>query len=226
MSARAIVVDVEGTTTPIRFVKDVLFPDSAERMASFIAQHGAETEVRAALHALLTEAGEPGASDQRAVELARSWIAEDRKVGPLKALQGMIWEEGYRAGRFRGPLYPDVVPRLTRWSVAGARLAVYSSGSVRAQQLLFAHSTSGDVTGLFDRFFDTGVGGKKSAASYEAIARALGLAPREVLFLSDAPEELDAAAAAGMRVVGLAREGAPPEGSPHAWAHSFDEVTP
>ena len=151
------------------------------------------------------------------------WIDEDRKVGPLKALQGLLWEEGYRNGEIVTPLYPDVPGALRRFRDAGKRLFVYSSGSVHAQKLLFAHTEAGDLTPLFEGYFDTTTGPKTEAASYAAIARAIGLFPQEIVFLSDTKAELNAACSAGVLTVQLAREGAPPFGD-HLVAASFDAI--
>ena len=139
------------------------------------------------------------------VETLQGWIDQDRKHTALKALQGLVWEAGYADGDFTAPLYPDVAPALRDWHVAGHRLAVYSSGSVPAQKLLFAHTDSGDLTALFAAYFDTEVGGKREAGSYRAIGERLGSDAGDILFLSDVVEELDAAREAGMRTVLLDR---------------------
>lgn len=193
---KVVLLDIEGTTTSIAFVKDRLFPFAAEALDGFLAAHGARPEVAAIL------AEVPGPDKSATV---RGWMAVDAKVTPLKALQGLIWAEGYADGRIKGHLWPDVADALRAWHAAGVRLAIYSSGSEAAQRDLFGHSEAGDLTPLFQGFFDTRVGGKREAASYGAIAAALGVAPGEVLFLSDIAEELDAAAAAGMRVCQLVR---------------------
>ena len=152
-------------------------------------------------------------------------MAADAKVTPLKALQGLIWRQGYADGRLKGHLWPDVAGCLRAWAAGGIRLAVYSSGSEEAQRLIFGHSVAGDLVPLFSGFFDTRVGGKRERASYDAIAGALGVAPGEVLFLSDVAEELDAAGAAGMRGCQLVR---PEDGTlaagRHPEARDFPEV--
>lgn len=199
---RAILTDIEGTTTAIAFVKDTLFPFAAEALEGFLAARGASPEVAAILDEVRALA--PG---EDPVAALRDWMATDAKVTPLKALQGLLWDQGYADGRLQGHLWPDVAPCLSAWASAGLRLAVYSSGSVAAQKLLFGHSAAGDLTPLFEAFFDTRVGGKREAGSYAAIAAALALPPGQVLFLSDVAEELDAAAAAGMRGCQLVRPG-------------------
>ena len=198
MTIRAIVTDIEGTTSAIAFVKDTLFPFALAALDGFLDAHGAEPAVAS----IMAEVPGP---DARAT--LRGWMAEDVKATPLKALQGLIWRAGFEDGRLRGHLWPDVAPCLRAWHTAGLRLAVYSSGSVDAQRLLFRHSLAGDLEPLFGGFFDTRMGHKREAASYTAIAAALGDAPGEVLFLSDVAEELDAARAAGLQTCQLVRAG-------------------
>ena len=189
----AIVTDIEGTTTPIAFVRDVLFPYARANLESFLAGHGHDPAVAEALR----EAAH--LAEGRPVQHALlAWMDADAKVTPLKTLQGLIWNEGYRNGHLQGVLYPDVPPVLRRWHAAGIRLYVYSSGSETAQKLLFEHSEAGNLAALFSGFFDTRVGPKRAPESYAAIARAIGLPAGECLFLSDIGQELDAAAAFGM----------------------------
>ena len=197
----AILTDIEGTTSSIAFVKDTLFPFARRALDGFLANHGDTPEV-AAILADARRLAEPGEDAPAAL---RRWMDEDAKVTPLKALQGLIWRQGYLDGRLRGHLWPDVAPSLRAWSRAGIGLHVYSSGSVDAQKLLFGHSEAGDLSPLFGGFFDTRVGGKREAASYSAIARGLHLSPSEILFLSDVAEELDAAATAGLATCQLVR---------------------
>lgn len=220
---RAIVTDIEGTTGSIRFVHDVLFPYARERLAAFIAQHANEPVVAEQLATVRDMAGEPEADQARLAEILEGWIDADRKATPLKALQGMIWESGYRQGDFTGHVYPDVVERLNAWHMAGIALYVYSSGSVQAQKLLFAHSDAGDLTPLFSGYFDTNTGAKGATESYRRIAAKLGVAESEILFLSDVVAELDAAAAAGLHTTQLVRESGMVTGN-HPVAASFDAV--
>ena len=196
MTPSAVLLDIEGTTTSIAFVKDRLFPFAAEALDEFLVTHGTAPAVAAIL------AEVPG--DDPAATL-RGWMAADAKVTPLKALQGLIWHQGYADGRLRGHLWPDVAACLRGWAAAGVTLAIYSSGSVAAQRDLFGHSEAGDLVPLFAGFFDTRIGGKREAPSYTAIATALGLPPGEILFLSDVAEELDAAVAAGLQACQLVR---------------------
>jgi len=206
---RAIVTDIEGTTTPIVFVHQVLFPYARERLAAFIAAHGNEAEVVSVLTEARDLGGMPGASNDETVALLLAWIDEDRKAGPLKLLQGMIWRQGYEAGVLKGPVYPDAAAMLLRWRERGLRLFVYSSGSEEAQKLIFGYSDQGDLTPLFDGFFDTRIGAKTATASYRAIAQAAGMPAAGMLFLSDHAGEIAAARAAGMPAVRIDREAAP-----------------
>lgn len=192
----AVLLDIEGTTTPIRFVHNTLFPYARAGLAGLLATRSQESEVAA----LLAEV--PG-SDKLATLLA--WMDADAKATPLKALQGILWRDGYASGELHGELYPDVAPSLRRWASAGLRLCVYSSGSAEAQRLLFGHSVAGDLVPLFTGFFDTRIGAKREPASYAAIAQGLFLPGAEVLFLSDIEAELDAAMTAGLRTCQLVR---------------------
>ena len=220
MALSCVLTDIEGTTSAIAFVKETLFPFAEAELDAFLDAHEDDAAVAPILAEVRTIARE-----QEPRSTLRIWMAEDAKVTPLKALQGQIWRAGYLDGRLKGHLWPDVAPCLRAWAAAGLRLAVYSSGSVEAQRLLFGHSEAGDLTPLFSDFFDTRVGGKREAASYTAIAHALRLPPDEILFLSDVAEELDAAAAAGLQCCQLVRagDGTQPSGR-HREAADFPEV--
>ena len=163
-------------------------------------------------------------SVEQAAEVLERWIAEDRKVTPLKTLQGMIWAQGYAAGELEGHVYADTPPALRRWHGQGLRLYVYSSGSVEAQKLIFGHTQAGDLTPLFSGYFDTRVGGKREADSYRAILASIGMPGDEVLFLSDIGEELDAAREAGMRTVQLLRDGKARPSAAHQHATDFTTI--
>jgi enolase-phosphatase E1 len=210
---RAIVTDIEGTTSAISFVKDVLFPYADARLDAYVADHRAEPVVAHAMRQAAAEAGEPDAGYPRILEILHAWIAEDRKATPLKTLQGLMWAEGYDAGELIGHVYPDVPPVLQAWDRAGIELYVYSSGSVTAQNVLFAHTFAGDLTPLFAGNFDTTIGAKREPASYAEIAAETGFAPGEMLFLSDIEEELDAARSAGMLTARLMRPADTPPGA-------------
>jgi enolase-phosphatase E1 len=217
----AIVTDIEGTTTPIAFVRDVLFPYARARLGGFLADHAQDPAIaRIVAEAAALADGEP-------VEQALlRWMDADAKVTPLKTLQGLIWDDGYRRGELKGMIYPDVPPVLRSWHAAGIALYVYSSGSEAAQKLIFGHSDAGDLSLLFSGFFDTRIGAKREPASYAAIAQAIGVAAPHILFLSDIGQELDAAAAAALQTCQLVRAGdgtIPWHG--HRVAHDFPSIS-
>jgi len=195
-----ILTDIEGTTSSISFVRDALFPYARRALPAFVREHGSEPEVRRWLDQVAMENGGV-CTDEMIVETLQGWIDEDRKHTALKALQGLVWEAGYRNADFTAPLYPDASAQLRAWHAAGHPIAVYSSGSVPAQKLLFAHTDAGDLTSLFSGWFDTAMGHKREAESYRRIAQSIGKPAGEIVFLSDVVEELDAAREAGMRTV-------------------------
>ncbi len=221
---RAVLTDIEGTTTSISFVYDVLFPFAAARLDEYCNRSDSEPELAEALARLRQEQNQE-CSEGSLADYVRKLMAEDRKSTGLKLLQGVIWEEGYRTGALRGHVYPDVPGALAAWRAAGVRLRVFSSGSVRAQRLLFGCTDFGDLTPLFEGFHDTTTGPKREATSYAAIAAAFGLPAGGVLYLSDVPEELDAAAAAGLHTAMLVRPGnRPAEPGGHAVYRGFTEL--
>ncbi|MHB8622039.1 MAG: acireductone synthase [Sulfuricaulis sp.] len=219
----AIVTDIEGTTSSLSFVHDVLFPFARERLADFVRRSANDTAVRQRLDEVRQMAGASLSNDAVVTQLLR-WIDEDQKITPLKALQGMIWEQGYKNGDFKGHVYEDAARRLRQWHTAGIRLYVYSSGSVAAQQLLFAHTVYGDLTPLFSGYFDTTTGGKRELTSYRKIAESTHTATSAMLFLSDIREELDAARAAGMKTGWLVRANTVDPQAAHPQIRSFDEI--
>lgn len=221
---RVILTDIEGTTSSISFVHEVLFPYSAKHMAEFVREGEVDNpDVREQLDAVAERSGVAREDIDGLIEVLDTWIREDRKETPLKALQGMLWEQGYQHGAFHGHVYGDAAEYLQRWHDRGLRLFVYSSGSVKAQKLIFGFSEAGDLTPFFSGYFDTRIGGKKEAQSYRNILDELGVAPETVLFLSDVEAELEAAEAAGMRTVWLVREGELPE-TERRVARNFAEV--
>ncbi len=224
---RAIVTDIEGTTSSIDFVKDVLFPYARKHLPAFIVTHADKPEVQHWLHDAAKEAGLVSATQQEMIDLLQRWIDEDRKATSLKALQGMIWEEGYRNGEYRAHVYPEVARKLQEWKAQGMDLYVYSSGSVAAQKLFFGYSEAGDLSRLFSGHFDTETGAKRDADSYRRIADSIGRPVAEILFLSDITAELDAAQSAGMRTIQIAR---PPAQCPSPAAHrcvaDFSAIAP
>jgi len=224
MPIKAILTDIEGTTSAVSFVFDVLFPYAAKHLPDFVREHAGRVDVAAQLDAVRRDSHEPDADVERVVEILLGWIAEDRKATPLKALQGMVWEQGYLAGQLKGHVYPDAVEALKRWHQAGYQLFVYSSGSIQAQRLIFGCSQAGDLTPLFSGYFDTTSGPKREVQSYTNIAQAINIEAGQILFLSDIVEELDAARAAGMATCGLAREGGELAG--HVTVDSFARIDP
>jgi len=220
---QAIVTDIEGTTSSLSFVKDVLFPYARRQIAEFVRRHASNPAVRVQLAAVAEAVGRPLGDDEAVAQLIR-WIDEDRKITPLKALQGLVWEAGYRNGDYQGHVYEDAVRQLRAWKTQGLSLYVYSSGSVLAQKLLFGHTPFGDLNPLFSGYFDTTVGGKRETESYRRIAGEIGLPAEAILFLSDIREELDAAAAAGMRVCWLVRDGELPVNPAYPVARDFSAI--
>lgn len=194
---KAILLDIEGTTAPISFVAEVLFPYAAERLAAFVTANAADPDVAGALKETAELEGR-ALSQAEAIDVLLGWIRADRKATPLKTLQGKIWREGYESGAIRAPVYPDAVAAMRAWKARGLRLDVYSSGSVEAQILLYRYSEAGDLTPLFTDYFDTRTGAKTEASSYAAIAAKVGVAPGEMVFLSDLPREIKPAKAAGV----------------------------
>ena len=223
MPVKAIVTDIEGTTSSLSFVKDVLFPYAREHLADYVRAHAEDPAVKQELAVVSQIAGRALNIDEAIAQLLQ-WIAEDKKITPLKTLQGYIWEDGYRTTNFTGHVYADAVEALKQWHTNGIKLYVYSSGSVHAQKLLFGHSDAGDLTPLFSGYFDTHIGAKVDAASYRAIAEAIKLPPSQVLFLSDIAAELDAAALAGMQTYWLIRDGANPANPNHRIAREFSNI--
>lgn len=219
----AIVTDIEGTTSSIEFVHQVLFPYARKALPDFLRKHQQKPDIARLLRQVGEETGAPADDIEQRIATLLRWIDEDRKATPLKALQGFIWEHGYQRGDFTGHVYDDAVRCLRAWHDAGIALYVYSSGSVKAQQLLFGNSNAGDLRPLFRGYFDTRIGQKREPAAYAAIAQAIALPTGDVLFLSDVPEELAAAAEAGMRTILVARDDNMGSGR-HVCVHDFDGV--
>jgi enolase-phosphatase E1 len=220
---KAIVTDIEGTTSSILFVKDVLFPYARANLANYIQSHADDPQITPLLKDVCKETGLELSIEQVIAQLIQ-WIDEDKKATPLKSLQGLIWEAGYRQGDFKGHLYADAAAKLKTWKEEGLDLYVYSSGSVYAQKLLFGHTEYGDLTPLFSGYFDTHIGGKKEKQSYDTIAEQLDIPANQLLFLSDIKEELDAAKAAGFETIWLVRDGTPDPQAEHRQVDSFDQI--
>ena len=211
-----VLCDIEGTTTDLAFVQKILFPISREKMPSFIRNNWNEPEIRQIAE---TIAKDPEAVIATLVE----WIDADKKDARLKIIQGKIWKESFESGAIRAHVYPDVPAKWNEWKQRGIQIYIFSSGSVEAQRLLFQHSDFGDLTQWIDGYFDTSIGSKKEIDSYRKIVAHLNISPDHVLFLSDIPQELEAAGAAGMQVCQIVRKGSTLE-SPKGIAKSFEEV--
>lgn len=218
---QAVVTDIEGTTSSLAFVKETLFPYARRRLADYVHAHA--LELNAIASQVQAEAGGNPLSTEEMIAVLLRWMDEDRKITPLKSLQGLIWRSGYERGELAGHVYEDAARVLHGWHARGIRIFIYSSGSIEAQQLLFAHSSCGDLTPLIAGYFDTTSGPKTEPHSYEKISRAIGLPPASLLFLSDHAGETAAATAAGFRVVRLERE--PPARARSSAAASFDEIS-
>lgn len=243
-SVSHIVLDIEGTTCPVDFVANTLFPFATAHLKAFVHKHAkeqavadllAETEA-AWLADLNPEAialrqtrppGEKGAKTEQLAEYLNYLIKADRKLPALKELQGMIWAEGYAKGQLVAPLFAEVSSTLAAWREAGIALSVYSSGSITAQKLLYQHSNAGDLCGLFNAWFDTRIGAKTEAQSYLRIADALAIDPETTLFISDSPKELVAASSAGFQVCFSDRDGNPNcDPGPYPSINSLDQLHP
>jgi enolase-phosphatase E1 len=214
---QAVLLDIEGTVTPISFVHEVLFPYARDHVSSYLANHFNQPETQADITKLREEQASdteemrqpPIDSIDTVVTYINHLIDLDRKSPALKSIQGKIWKAGYDDGSLKSPVYSDVVEAFERWREAGISINIFSSGSVLAQQLLFAHTEAGDLTGYIDQYFDTSVGKKIDPQSYATIAANLSLNPPQVLFVSDVVAELDAANSAGMQTRMCVRPGNP-----------------
>ena len=237
-TARALLLDIEGTTTPIEFVHQTLFPFARRQVGEFLQRVNVDDDISALQTEYLADLQSgselpPWQEESRATLLKSAteyvyWLMDrDRKSTALKSLQGKIWEEGYRRGSLRGKVYPDVRPAFTRWRQQQKAVCIFSSGSVLAQKLLFAHTAEGDLTSYLDAYFDTSTGAKTDAKSYRSICAGIGSPGEVVLFLSDTVAELDAARAAGLQTAQCLRPGSiEPETPTHNIIRNFDVVFP
>lgn len=206
MTVKAVLTDIEGTTSSIRFVKDILFPYAAKEIPAFLRKFYQQEQVKDLIEETARIAALSADDIESVIKQLQQWIQDDLKITPLKTLQGLVWEAGYREVHYKAHLYADACESLRHWHEQGILLYVYSSGSVYAQKLFFGHTEYGDLTHLFSGYFDTTSGSKKEVASYIRIAGEIGLPPQEILFLSDIVEELDAAKDAGMQTYWLVRD--------------------
>jgi enolase-phosphatase E1 len=221
---KAIVTDIEGTTSSLSFVKDVLFPYAREHIGDYVRGHAEQGNITALLNDVRMEVGEDLDIDGVIAQLEQ-WIDQDRKISALKTLQGLLWETGYQQGDFQGHIYEDARQKLEQWQREGIRLFVYSSGSVYAQKLLFGHTKYGDLNKLFSGYFDTQVGAKTETVSYQEIIKTIGCEAEEILFLSDIKAELDAAHAAGMQTIWLVRDSEPDKKAAHLQVKNFTDIS-
>ena len=239
----ALLLDIEGTTTPIDFVYDVLFPYARTHVEDYVSGHLSQPPVLADIAGLVEENGDDirrgfdpplleGPAEHVPIEAVVAYVRwlmdQDRKTTALKSLQGKIWDEGYRKGELRSQVFEDVPPAFKRWRDHGKWICIYSSGSVLAQKLLFANTEAGDLTPFIREYFDTNIGAKKDPESYRRIVATLELEPSAVLFVSDVTGELDAAATAGLRTLLCVRPGNHPlpPATIHPIVKTFYEVLP
>lgn len=232
--SRVILLDIEGTVSPLAFVHEVMFPYARARLTAHLAAHWNETAVQAAIEQMARDAGHASFAqwcpaslqpDAFAADEARKLMDADVKATGLKLLQGLIWEQGFRDGVLRSTLFDDVPAALQAWHAAGIDLRIYSSGSVHAQKLFFAHTEAGDLTTLFSGYYDTMIGSKREAASYTAIATDCQADAKDILFISDVVAELDAARSAGMTTLLAIRPGnTPPPTHDHGIIHSLADI--
>ena len=220
---KAILTDIEGTTSSLSFVKDVLFPYARKHIGDFVRAHAGDEAILPLVNDVRTQAGNDLDLEGVIAQLEQ-WIDEDQKITALKSLQGLLWQAGYEQSDFKGHIYEDAYQKLRAWQQRGIKLYVYSSGSVHAQKLLFAHTGYGDLTPLFSGYFDTRVGAKVETEAYRQIVSSLGMAADEILFLSDIEAELDAAYDAGMQTTWLVRDTAPGANAGHRQVRDFNEI--
>lgn len=222
---KAIVTDIEGTTSSISFVKDVLFPYARQHLDTFVRAKQHDAAVKKLLDDVRQIVNKPELSLDGVIQQLIAWIDQDKKVTPIKALQGLIWEKGYADRDFHGHMYDDAVANLRQWHQQGLKLYVYSSGSIYAQKLLFGYTAFGDLTPLFTGYFDTTTGAKGDSASYRKITMSIGMPADQILFLSDIPAELDAAKQAGMQTTQLIRDTQCQRAAGHPQVTDFSAIT-
>ena len=227
LTVRAVVVDIEGTTSPTSSVREDLYGYTRRRLPQWLAD-ASDSSAKTVIEQTRELAGRPDADLDEIAEILRGWLDSDIKAAPLKTAQGVICAQGFRAGALFGEFFPDAPAALRAWHAAGLTLWVYSSGSVRNQQDWFAHARGGELASLIGGWFDlVNAGPKREEQSYRRIAAEIGVPAGEILFLSDHPDELDAAVAAGWQAVGVTRAGEPNSPRPpHRWIGSFAELDP
>jgi enolase-phosphatase E1 len=238
-TGRVILLDIEGTTSSVSFVYDEMFPFVRRELVGFLAKNSQRPDVVSTAILIGKDAGKsslselvgsddlvsPESQQKLAAEVLRQMDADLKATG-LKQLQGLIWEAGFQSGQLRAHVYDDVAPTLKKWKAAGFDLRIYSSGSIQAQKLFFGHTIAGDLLPLFSGHYDTTIGGKRDAVSYQRIAQDIGCEPAKILFLSDITAELDAALQAGLQTGLILRPGNAPQtnGEQHPAVESFEKI--
>jgi enolase-phosphatase E1 len=220
-----ILSDIEGTTSSISFVVDELFPYFREHIQE-LPKMAQVSEVKESIAQVINfvkeEEGKSITTTEEVIAYLDLWCREDRKVTPLKTLQGFVWKKAYEEGAIKGHVYDDVPTCLNKWRANGLKIGIFSSGSIHAQKLLFQYSCFGDLSKHLSNFFDTNTGAKRDAATYKAIAEILDLEPHQILFLSDIQEELLAAEEIGYQTIQVVRPGS--TGSWKQTVPTFNEI--
>jgi len=218
-----ILTDIEGTTTSVSFVYEILFPyfrNNIQKLNDLQALTEVQEAFKQTIKLAKEENGIELSETSQIIDKLLEWSKEDKKITPLKTLQGVLWEEGYKSGELKGHIYPDVAKNLEIWKIKGLQMGIFSSGSVSAQKLLFGFSEQGDLTQNFSHYFDTKTGGKREQETYIKISEIIQFEPSTILFLSDIKEELEAASSAGYQTIQLVREG-----NSVAWNESTSDFT-
>ena len=229
---KAILTDIEGTTSSVSFVHDVLFPYAYNRIEDFLSENWHDQSVQNAVKSVATLENLTDYTPSQITSILQDWIRCDRKLTPLKDLQGIIWETGYKNGDFCSPVYEDAYEKLTLWHQHNIPIYIYSSGSIHAQKLFFSHTNYGDLLYLFSGFFDTNIGNKKESQSYLNISQSINYSPEEIIFLSDIEAEVNSANNVGFNTVLVLRDKQQFEqyqhhhNPPHQIVNSFLDISP
>ncbi len=222
---KVILLDIEGTIAPISFVKEVMFPYSKNKLETFLKENKDKEEIKKIIEEIKKIEGRDLTLEE-IIETLKRWIDEDKKITPLKDLQGYIWKEGFEKGELKAPIYDDAIEKIKEWKNKGYKIYIYSSGSVQAQKLFFSNTNYGNILNMFNGHFDTKIGNKKDKSSYIKIAKEIGVKPEEIIFLSDDEKEIESSIKAGMRGIKVSREGDKPfiENYPYEQIRSFKEL--
>jgi enolase-phosphatase E1 len=222
---KVILLDIEGTIAPISFVKEVMFPYSKNKLEKFLKENKDKEEIKKIIEEVEKIEGKKLTLSE-VIEILKRWIDEDKKITPLKDLQGYIWKEGFEKGELKAPIYEDAIKKIKEWKNKGYKIYIYSSGSVQAQKLFFSHTNYGNILNMFDGHFDTKIGNKKDKNSYLKIAKEIGVEPKEIIFLSDDEKEIESSIEAGLKGIKVSRKGDKPfiENYPYEQIKSFEEL--